>query len=172
MYKKIIILGLITALSACGWHLRGNSSTTTDADTVNALSLTADDIYSPLYRTFKIEYEKRRIDLANTTGKPQLKLLAESTSTHILSLNNELDPAESEITFSVDYQITLSKLPPQLYHLQLYRTYTQDKNHIAARDNAKQKLIDEMRSEAAERVLNQIRTLSTSPPTINTNSAP
>jgi len=172
MYKKIIIIGLITILSACGWHLRGNSSMNTDEDKVNALSLTADDIYTPLYRTFKIEYEKRRIDLINTTDKPQIKLLSENTTMRILSLNNELDPAESEITFNVDYQITMPKLPPQLCHLQLYRTYTQDKSHIAARDNAKQKLINEMRSEAAERVLNQIRTLSTSPPTTNTHNAP
>jgi len=165
MWKIFIYFGLTTLLASCGWSLRGNTAAAehTRSGAVTALSLGADDIYTPLYRVFKMEYEKRRMDLSPTTPQPQLKLLHETITNRTLSLDNELDPAENEITFNISYQITLPNQLPQFYHLQLYRTFTQNKNRPAARDNEKEQLIDEMRHEAAERVLNQIRTLSESP---------
>jgi len=170
MWKLFIYFGLASLLASCGWSLRGNTSAAdqTGSGAVTALSLGADDIYTPLYRVFKMEYEKRQMDLSPAASKPQLKLLHENISNRTLSLDNALDPAENEITFNISYQITLPNQLPQLYHLQLYRTFTQNINRPAARDNEKEQLIDEMRHEAAERVLNQIRTLSESQHSSNT----
>jgi len=162
-FRAFTILSCILLLPSCGWHLRGEPApdhASSTASTLTGFSLIADDIYTPLYRAFRNDYESRRIDLVNTENQPQLKLLDENVKTRILSLNTELDPAESELTYSIRYQITLPKKSAQLYGIQLYRTYTQNKNQVTARDNEKNKLIDEMRLEAAEKVLNQIHTLS------------
>jgi LPS-assembly lipoprotein len=167
MQIKIIIpafavLAFVILLPSCGWHLRGQPSFA-DADppasAVSGFSLVTDDIYSVLYRTFKSTYEKHRVNLANTDNSPQLKLLSENTKTRILSLGTELDPAESELAYSVHYQITFPGQTPQLYNVQLFRNYIQDKNRASASDKETQKLIDEMRIEAAEKVLSQINTL-------------
>jgi LPS-assembly lipoprotein len=158
----IALLVLLT--SSCGWHLRGTQSfdhTESTPDAAFSFSLVADDIYTPMYRVYKSDYENRRVNLTNTENRPQLKLLAEATKNRILSLNTELDTAESELAYTIRYQITLSpKQTPQLYSIQLFRTYTQNKNRAIARDNEKIKLIDEMRHEAAERIFNQIGTLT------------
>jgi len=172
MQKTIIAPAFASLLmilaSSCSWHLRGQQS----PDNVNGSSystsgfaLTADDIYTPLYRVFKSDYESRRVDLTHTDNQPQLKLLDENTKTRILSLNTELDPAESELTYSIRYQITFPGQMAQLYNIHLYRTYIQNKNRISARDNEKNKLVNEMRHEAAEKILNQINKLSSLPKT-------
>lgn len=163
-----IVLILVMLTSSCGWHLRGTTSLN-HVDSVSgtrlAFALTADDIYTPMYRTFKSDYENRRVDLTNTDHQPQVKLLAENIKNRILSLNTELDPAESELVYVIRYQIGFPEKTPQFYEIQLFRTYTENKNRAVARDNEKTKLIDEMRHEAAEKILNQVRTLVTQQPT-------
>jgi len=158
MHKKIMIFGLVAALSACAWHLQGHVDT--GSVELKTLSLSSDNIYSPLYRTFRVEYERRRIQLVDAAnGTPVLRLLDEKPTVRILSLNTELDPAEDEISLLIDYQINMPNQLPQFHEIQLYRTYTQNKNRAAARDNERAKLIDEMRREAAEKILIQITTL-------------
>lgn len=154
---------VILVLSSCGWHLRGQpvpgNTATTSAASLN-FALVADDIYTPMYRVFKSTYEQRRVNLTDTENRPQLKLLSETIRSRILSLNTELDPGESELAYNVHYQIVLPKQAPQFYHIELYRVYIQDKNRASASDNEVAKLTDEMRVEAADKVLNQIIALT------------
>jgi len=163
----VFVALIVILLSSCGWHLRGQPGVASDNTASSeelSFALLADDIYTPMYRVFKNTYEKHRINLNNTENRPQLKLLQEVTRTRILSLNTELDPGESELTYRIDYQITLPKQAAQIYHIELYRIYIQDKNRASASDNETGKLVSEMRIEAAEKVLNQIVAL-TSPKT-------
>ena len=165
---KIILtlatLAVAILLSSCGWHLRGQAAADSVADSRSSatvhFALSADDIYTPMYRIFKSTYEKHRVNLEDTKNRPQLQLLSESIRSRILSLNTELEPGESELAYNIRYQIVLPKQAPQVYQVELYRTYIQDKNRASASDNERAKLIDEMRVEAAERVLNQVIALS------------
>lgn len=164
-HKKFVpacVALLVLLISSCGWHLRGTSAPGTSDALSNpafGFSLTADDVYTPLYQVFKSDYENRRIDLTSADNRPQLKLMGEKVKNRILSLNTELDTAESQLDYAVHYQIIFPGQPPQIYNIELFRTYTQNKNRAVARDNEKNKLIDEMRHEAADRILTQIALL-------------
>jgi LPS-assembly lipoprotein len=158
MIKKILAAVVcLSWLAGCGWHLHGYQPV---PYTLHALTLRASDIYTPLYRTFRNEYEKRRIDLDAPDTMMQLTLLHESITSHIESLDIALHPAENELSLHISYQISRDKQTTQTYELQLYRTSQQGSKSPAAIDNENNRLIDEMRKEASERILNQLQTLS------------
>lgn len=142
---------LTLALASCGWHLRGSESTATETSGVTAISLTADDIYTPLYRTFQQEFERRRIALNAAEGVPTLKLLKESAHRRVVSYNTQLDPAEDELTLTIRYQIN-----DQVFDLSHQQTYQRNTNRAAAQENEKDLRIDQMRRELAERILHQV----------------
>jgi LPS-assembly lipoprotein len=153
-FAAVVCLSL---LAGCGWHLHGYQPV---PYTLHALTLRASDVYTPLYRTFRNEYEKRRINLDAPDAMMQLTLLQENITTHIESLDIALHPAENELSLHISYQISHDKQPPRVYELQLHRTSQQGSKSPAAIDNENNRLIDEMRKEASERILNQLQTLS------------
>ena len=60
MIKNISIVIIFSSLlSSCGWQLRGLDS---EAISIQQLQLQAKDSYTPLYRTFQHEMDKRGIE--------------------------------------------------------------------------------------------------------------
>lgn len=147
MKKSILFFFLSLLLTACGWQLQGSQSITT----VKQINLDAKDIYTPLYRTFKQEFEHRRIDLVSDDLAPRLQLLNEKISSRIVSYNTEIDPAEDEITLIVHYLIN-----DQPFEAREIQTYQRNKNRIAARENERDLLIEQMRRQIVEKVLRQV----------------
>jgi len=146
MNKSILII-FSFLLSACGWQLHGSQS----AVAIKQINLSAKDIYTPLYRTFKQEFERRQIELVSDDSAPRLQLIKEHNSSRIVSYNTEIDPAEDEITLTVDYLIN-----DQEFQATETQTYQRNKNRIAARENEKDLLIDQMRRRLAEKALRQV----------------
>jgi len=144
---KTILIVFTLLLSACGWQLHGSQSATN----IKKINLSARDIYTPLYRTFKQEFERRRIELVSDDSAPRLKLLGELESSRIVSYNTEIDPAEDEITLTVQYLIN-----DQPFEAREIQTYQRNKNRIAARVNEKDLLLEQMRRQLAEKVLRQV----------------
>ncbi len=149
MFFRWLILIISLALqSACGWHLRGSQN---DSSAIQQINLSATDIYAPLYRTFKQEFERRRITINDDKTSPTLKLLSESVTNRIVSYNTELDPAEDELTLSIRYLIN-----DEAYEIQHKQTYQRNTNRASAKENEKKLLVDQMRLELASRILEQV----------------
>lgn len=159
MLKRLILLLPVMAalLSSCGWQLEGSRSGSS-AESFT-LVLGAQDIYTPLYRTFKRVYEKHRVKLVSDHA-PRLKLLQENISNRTASLNTELDPAEETLMMVVHYEVTLPGQTAQLFSTQGHKTLVLNKNRAAARDSERERLLEEMRIEMAERILSQVITAS------------
>lgn len=147
MKKIALVLLLPLLLGACGWQLYGSQSATT----VKQINLGAKDIYTPLYRTFKQEFERRHIELVSDDSAPQLQLLSEQESSRIVSFNTELDPAEDEMTLTIHYLIN-----GQAFETRAVQTYQRNKNRIAARENEKDLLVEQMRRGLADKILRQV----------------
>jgi len=145
--NKTLLIVFSLLLSACGWQLRGSPNDVA----IQQIHLNANDTYTPLYRTFKQEFERRRIELVNDSSAPQLRLMSEQQSSRIVSFNTELDPAEDEITLTIRYLIN-----DQPFETSEIQTYQRNKNRIAARENEKDLLIDQMRRQLAEKILRQV----------------
>lgn len=145
--NKTILIVFSLLLSACGWQLHGSQNTTT----IKQINFDAKDIYTPLYRTFKQEFERRRIELVSDDSAPRLQLLGEHESSRIVSYNTEIDPAEDEITLTINYLVN-----DQPFEAREIQTYQRNKNRIAARENEKDLLIAQMRRQLAEQVLRQV----------------
>lgn len=150
MNKTVVIFLCSVLLTACGWQLRGSQSDTG----IQQINLDADDIYTPLYRNFKSEFERRRIELVSDTSAPRLKLLSEREETRIVSYDTEIDPAEEEITLTIRYQIN-----DQIFEAREMQTYQLNKNQLAAHENEKNLLIEQMRQQLSEKVLRQLSIL-------------
>lgn len=156
--RFILLLPVITSLLlSCGWQLEGSrSGSSAEAFT---LVLNSQDIYTPLYRTCKRVYEKHRVDLVSDHA-PRLKLLQENISNRTVSLNTELDPAEETLMMTVQYEVTLPGQAAQIFSTQSHKTLVLNKNRAAARDSERERLLEEMRIEIAERILSQVMTAS------------
>jgi outer membrane lipopolysaccharide assembly protein LptE/RlpB len=142
--KVILIFLLPLLLTACGWQLQGARNTST----LQQINLGAKDIYTPLYRTFKQEFEHRRIELVSDESAPRLQLLSEQVNSRIVSYNTEIDPAEDEMTLTIYYLIN-----DQPFQAREIQTYQRNKNRVAARENEKAVLIDQMRRQLADKIL-------------------
>lgn len=160
--KRIgVLFACLLLLTGCGWHLRGYDSSST---TISALVLTADDDYSPLYRAFRLELERRQVRLDNGQAQFHLHLQNEQVFARQTTLSAELHPAEEELVMTVHYQILRrgeADAPEQT--IQVVRNYMLNQYRAAANDNEKNVLLAQMRQEAIQQVLHQLELLSAQP---------
>lgn len=153
--RLLTILMLSSSMVACGWQLRGSQD---DATYLTEINLGAGDIYTKLYRTFKQECEHRQIKLVSNESAPHLHLINEKQSDRVVSYNTELDPAEDEVTLTISYLIN-----NQPFTLEEKQTSQRNKNRIAARENEREILVEQMRKQMAIKILRQVDLIHRTP---------
>jgi LPS-assembly lipoprotein len=152
--KLLIALVCCLLLASCGWQLRGSERGTG----LQEVRLLADDRYTPLYRSFSGEMERRDIAISENPRAPAIALLEESFHTTLTSLDTELNPAERELRLVVRYELETTGTR-QRFSVTVIRNFIDNRQRAAAGDNEKDKLRAEMRREAVDRILAQLAIL-------------
>ncbi len=163
MKQVAIAFTCLMLLAGCGWHLRGYDD---HSAAITALTLTAEDDYSPLYRAFRLELERRQVQLDNSQAPFHLHLQNEQVFTKQSTLSAELHPAEEELVMTIHYQILRrgeADAPEQV--IQIVRNYMLNQYRAAANDNEKNILLAQMRQDAIQQLLHQLELLSAQPAT-------
>ncbi len=158
MHRIFTFLTLAFVISACGWQLRGyepekSGLTFTRFSELRVLS---DDRYNAFYSALKTALTRNNIR-ENAQSDIVLQLSPEVFDRKPLAYGSTGVPAQYELTLSVEFQISRAGelLVPQR-RLISRRNYDFDPDLVIEKDREQEELLQEMRSEMADRIIDAI----------------
>ena len=155
--KILCVLVFLGGLAGCGFHLAGTGKLPDDLDAVSVQGVSSSPELSHLITQ---SLESRQI---NVVEKDQAKILVnvlrEHTSKTVLAFDNEGKVREYGLTLSVTFDV---RKPDNSYLLgeqsiSVTRNLIFDKDNVLGTREEEQQLLDEMRRDAARRILYRLQ---------------
>lgn len=158
MARRGVLLVLLSSmlLSSCGFHLRGDLPLShfpamyIQSERHSELAALVSD---------RLSYNKVQVLASYQSQTPVLQLISDSLERRTLSLFPNGQVAEYELIYKVRYQVTMPDGEPQPYQFELYRDYQDDPNQALAKAKELELMLDELRQQAANRILRQLARL-------------
>lgn len=154
-----LILVATTLLSACGFQLRGNYLLPQELQT---LYLSSTDTHGELTRLVKQNLLVNDIEVLKQyrNDVPELRILNDSLDRRTLSLFENGQVAEYELTYTVRYEIRMQGKENQDFKFEIYRNYQDNPDQALAKSRELTLLRKEMRIEAADRILRNMASIT------------
>ncbi|MDP2560591.1 LPS assembly lipoprotein LptE [Psychrobium sp. 1_MG-2023] len=148
-----LLLSLV--LSSCGFRLKGDYQL---PPSLLTLKLQSPDNYGELSRLVKSKLARYQVTVADSTDTdlPILFLSKDKLERGTLSLFSTGQVAEYELTYSVDYLLTLPNQEPQRFNVTIRRDYLDDPQSAQAKSRERAQLLREIRAEAAQIIVYQL----------------
>jgi LPS-assembly lipoprotein len=161
MVRLILVLGLMSLLSACGWHLRGSI----------VLPANIESVYID-NRASNRELEDDLINLLQSNGVAlsqsaantdlMIVILDFNQRRRVNSVNSNTIVSEYELISEAEYEIKdaagVLLLEPDV--IQLSRIYTFDQNAVVSAAEEAQLIQQELRLELAQQIVRRLRFLN------------
>ncbi|MGQ7815734.1 LPS-assembly lipoprotein LptE [Metapseudomonas furukawaii] len=157
MKRNLLVLGLTTLLSACGFHLRG----TGDADfALTELDVTARNQYGDTVKAVREALEDSEVKVH--AGAPYTLVLArEDESQRTASYTTSARSAEFELTQTLDYEIRgAQNLLLMADKLTVQKYYVHDSNNLIGSDQEAAQLRQEMRQEMVQQMIMRLQLIT------------
>ncbi len=160
----ILVAILLGLLSGCGFKLRGSQLLPESIDTI---FINAPLQYSPLSRALQERLPVYQLNgIINTASDsssvndqgPIITLQPEQFERRLLSVFSTGQVAEYELVYTIEYTVKFVGADPIENSLSVSREYQDDPDQILAKSRELVLVLDELRSETADRI---IRLLST-----------
>lgn len=154
--RAIVLLLSCLLLSSCGFQLRGDLP----LSHFPAMYIQSER-HSELAALVseRLSYNKVEVLSSYQSEAPALQLLSDSLERRTLSLFPNGQVAEYELIYKVRYQVSMPGSEPQPYQFELYRDYQDDPNQALAKAKELELMLDELRQQAANRILRQLARL-------------
>ncbi len=152
-YKRLITaLTLVSLLSACGFHLRGDYLLN---DELQTLYVSSTDIHGELTRLVKQHLSHNQVKvLKHKNAKvPELRIMSDRLDRRTLSVFQNGQVAEYELIYAVHYQLRFNNEEPKSFSFELNRDYQDDPSLALAKSRELSLLLSEMRTSAADKIL-------------------
>ncbi len=154
---KYLLATLLTLsfLTSCGFKLRGDYLLPEELKT---LYVSADDTHGELSRLVKHHLTINDVNLVSNSNEqvPELHLLKDTLDRSTLSLFENGQVAEYDLTYTVRYEILFADRDKQLFQFKLHRNYQDNPNQALAKSRELTLLLKEMRIEAATKILRNL----------------
>jgi LPS-assembly lipoprotein len=151
----IALLGSLL-LSSCGFHLRGDLP----ISQFPAMYIQSQR-HSELADLVSARLENNKVRLLDSyqPASPMLQLIEDSLERRTLSLFPNGQVAEYELIYKVRYALTMPDGDAQQYQFEIFRDYQDDPNQALAKAKELALLLDELRQQAANRIMRQLARL-------------
>lgn len=152
-YKRVLtMLTLVSLLSACGFHLRGDYLL---HDELQTLYVSSNDVHGELTRLVKqhLSHNQVKILKHKNAQVPELRIMSDKLDRRTLSVFENGQVAEYELIYSVNYQLRFINEEPKNFSFELNRDYQDDPSFALAKSRELSLLLSEMRTSAADRIL-------------------
>lgn len=170
--SRLFVVGiLIFSLSSCGFQLRGSQQFPEHIKLVEVRSLSAHDpqarALADRLPVYQLDYTRAAdpTEIANTVI---IELRPENLDRRLLSVFRTGQVAEYELIYRVDYRLTFPGQEPVNYVVEVLREYQDDPDQVLAKSRELDLILDEMRAEAADRII-RLMSSQVSAPTVSTN---
>ena len=157
MFKQIpkrlaAVLTLVSLLSACGFHLRGDYLL---SDELQTLYVSSSDLHGELTRLVKQHLSRNQVKVLKHKNAqvPELRIMSDKLDRRTLSVFENGQVAEYELIYAVHYQLRFTDEEPQNFHFELNRDYQDDPSLALAKSRELSLLLSEMRTSAADKIL-------------------
>ncbi|MEP1449204.1 MAG: LPS assembly lipoprotein LptE [Paraglaciecola sp.] len=149
-------------IAGCGFKLRGDYGLPVGIEQLQLLALQKN---TPLYRVLWKQLQGYKIDvLDNTASGAQLEseidaivyLTSDKLERRLLSLFSTGQVAEYELVYTIKYQVQFPSEDPQEMEFDVTREYQDDPDAVLAKSRELDLIQNEMRQEAANRIIRQI----------------
>ena len=159
---NVFLLAIILTIVGCGFKLRGDYGLPTG---IKQLQLLAAQKNTPLHRVLAKQLQGLNIDVwDNTTSSSYIDeqadalvyLTSDRLERRLLSLFSTGQVAEYELVYTIKYQIQFPEQDPQEIEFDVTREYQDDPDAILAKSRELDLIQNEMRQEAANRIIRQI----------------
>ncbi|GAA5191624.1 LPS assembly lipoprotein LptE [Ferrimonas gelatinilytica] len=157
MFRPLLSLLLCaTLLTGCGFHLQGSYLI---PDELNQMQLRSDDHYGELHRLVRERLRLHQITLVEDETAPMLRLDDDRLERSTLSLFPSGQVAEYELIYTVRFSVILPEQEPQRFNVEIRRDYLDDPRTALAKTRELELLLEEMREQAADRLLRTLATI-------------
>lgn len=154
LIKLPVVLVLAGLLSACGFHLRDEYSVPEELSTI---SFTSYDEYNQLTRYVRSQLKLNNVDLAEPSSEiPNLHLIEATLDERTLSLYQNSRAAEKELTYVVQYRVTIPGHGSKNYTTTVNRNYLDNPLTALAKSVERDVIEDEMYLQAAKQMMRQL----------------
>lgn len=152
------VLLLSSMLTACGFHFRGNYLL---PETITRISVTSYDQYSSLTRTVESQLRLNGIQMVMPAEDiPNIHLVSEGLSSRTISLYQNGQAAEKELTYSASYRVTLPDAGERSFTTTANRTYLSNPQAALAKSVEEDQHKQEMMEQAAQQIMRQMARLN------------
>ena len=147
---------LVSLLSACGWRLRGSDSV--DIQQAVYLAPGSGQVYDRIVRSL----ERKQASVEIVDADIQLTISDERSYRRSISVNNQAQTTQYQLTISVVYEILdkEGKVLAAESVAELSRYYNFNQNAIVSSDKEEQALRKEMVRQLARQILQRVQFLS------------
>lgn len=152
-YKRLITaFTLVSLLSACGFHLRGDYLLN---DELQTLYVSSSDTHGELTRLLKQHLTRNQVKVLkhNNAEVPELRIVSDKLDRRTLSVFQNGQVAEYELIYAVHYQLRFTNEEAQNFRFELNRDYQDDPSLALAKSRELSLLLSEMRTSAADKIL-------------------
>ncbi|MFC2973750.1 LPS assembly lipoprotein LptE [Azotobacter bryophylli] len=158
--KGLLVLGLASLLSACGFHLRGTGQGGQFA--IKELDLSARNAYGETVRLLREQLEANHVKIH--AGAPyELVLVREGQRQRIASYTTSGRGSEYELISELQYELHGKQdLPLTGSTVTARRVYMYDQNNITGSNQQAKQLSDEMRNELVQQTMMRLQQLTPS----------
>ncbi|GAL32951.1 LPS-assembly lipoprotein RlpB precursor [Vibrio maritimus] len=157
--RLFFVAFISTLLTACGFHLRGEYTVPED---IQQISVTSYDPYGMITRLVKEQLTLNKIEIVKPSSNvTNLHIVRESIGDRTLSLYQNTRAAEKELTYRVNYRVTVPQLGSKNFSAQITRSYLDNPLSALAKSEERSLIEDEMRSFSAQQMLRQMARLKT-----------
>ncbi|MFC6439900.1 LPS assembly lipoprotein LptE [Bowmanella sp. JS7-9] len=157
MRNLLLIVSLLT-LTACGFHLRGSQPIPLNLQT---LWLTSQDHQDPLFAVLKKRMARHEITLLEQGDEQHAQLLVNdgAVSRRLLSLFPSGQVAEYELIYTVRWSLWRpGDDSAEWFEFDILREYQDDPDQVLAKSRETALIMQEMRQQAAERIMSTLAT--------------
>lgn len=155
--KFALVILFSSVLSACGFHLRGDYSV---PQSLQKLSITSFDQYSTFTRMLKTQLRMSEIEIVEPAEDvPNLHIMSEGIGERTLSLYQNTNSAEQELTFNTSYRVTIPEKGTLNLSTSVSRSYLANSLTALAKSVERDMLEDEMRKVSTDQIIRQLARL-------------
>ncbi len=155
--RNLMVIGLATLLSACGFQLRGSGDM---AFALKEINLTARDAYGPIVKDLRQTLVNNGVNVH--PGAPYtVALISEKTTGRTVSYTDSARSAEFENTLEVKYELRGANNAVLLKNtVDVQNTYVNDENNLIGSEQEGKQLNEELRHELVSQLAQRLQLIT------------
>ncbi|HVY66726.1 MAG TPA: LPS assembly lipoprotein LptE [Gammaproteobacteria bacterium] len=160
---RVLVLGVLASLAACGFHLQGAGSLPTGMDKTFVATRQAHSDFT-LALTDTLRQRGADVLRAPDAAAAVLDIAADDTGQRVLSVSARNIPREYEVFYSVTFSLKLAgQSVISNETLVVTRSYTFDETQVLAKSAEEEVLRRALAEDLARRVIRRIESLGAAP---------